>query len=104
VRDNISLIFLLCSILHQPIWARAHSNKFTGRLTDLAGPKRRQYDGLKIALSALSKPRQNLCQVMSNDLGLISNFSRVFLGYFGATLVFGLCGIKFCKTRNTSEL
>jgi hypothetical protein len=42
VQDNISLISLLCSILHQPIWAGARSNKFTGWLTDLAGPKRRQ--------------------------------------------------------------
>jgi hypothetical protein len=32
----------LCSILHQPIWAGARNNKFTGRLTVLAGPKRRQ--------------------------------------------------------------
>jgi hypothetical protein len=42
VRDNISLISLLCSILHQPTWAGTHSNKFTGRLTVLVGPKRRQ--------------------------------------------------------------
>jgi hypothetical protein len=42
VRDNISLISLLCSILHQPIWTGTRSNKFTGRLTVLAGPKRRQ--------------------------------------------------------------
>jgi hypothetical protein len=42
VRDNISHVSLLCSILHQPIWAGARSNKFTGWLTDLAGPKRRQ--------------------------------------------------------------
>jgi hypothetical protein len=42
VQDNISLISLLCSILHQPIWAGARSNKFTGWLTDLAGPKHRQ--------------------------------------------------------------
>jgi hypothetical protein len=42
VRDNISLISLLCSILHQPIWAKTRSNKFTSRLTVLAGPKRRQ--------------------------------------------------------------
>jgi hypothetical protein len=42
VRDNISLIFLLCSILHQPIWAGTRNNKFTGRLTVLVGPKRRQ--------------------------------------------------------------
>jgi hypothetical protein len=42
VRDNISLISLMCSILHQPIWAGTRSNKFTGRLTVLAGPKRQQ--------------------------------------------------------------
>jgi hypothetical protein len=42
VQDNISLISLLCSILHQPIWAGARINKFTGWLTDLAGPKHRQ--------------------------------------------------------------
>jgi hypothetical protein len=42
VQDNISLISLLCSILHQPIWAGARNNKFTRWLTDLAGPKRRQ--------------------------------------------------------------
>jgi hypothetical protein len=32
----------MCSILHQPIWAGTRNNKFTGRLTVLAGPKRRQ--------------------------------------------------------------
>jgi hypothetical protein len=42
VQDNISLIPLLCSILHQPIWAGARSNKFTGWLTNFAGVKRRQ--------------------------------------------------------------
>jgi hypothetical protein len=42
LRDNISLISLLCSILHQPIWAGTRSNKFTARLTVLVGPKRRQ--------------------------------------------------------------
>jgi hypothetical protein len=42
VRDNTSHISLLCSILHQPIWARARNNKFTGQLTVPAGPKRRQ--------------------------------------------------------------
>jgi hypothetical protein len=59
---------------------------------------------VKVALSALFKPRQNPCQIMSNDFGLISNFTRVFLGYFGATLIFGLYGFEFCKTENTSEL
>jgi hypothetical protein len=43
VQNNISLISLLCSILHQPIWAGARNNKFTGWLTDLASPKCRQY-------------------------------------------------------------
>jgi hypothetical protein len=42
VRDNASHISLLCSILHQPIWAGTRNNKFTGWLKDLAGPKRRQ--------------------------------------------------------------
>jgi hypothetical protein len=64
----------------------------------------RRYCGVKIALSALFKPRQNLCQIMSNDFGLISNFTRVFLGYFGATLIFELYGFEFCKTGNTTEL
>jgi hypothetical protein len=41
VRDNLRLISLLCSILHQPIWAGTRSNKFTSRLMVLAGPKRR---------------------------------------------------------------
>jgi hypothetical protein len=42
MHDNISLSSLLCSILHQPIWAGTRNDKFTGRLTVLAGPKRRQ--------------------------------------------------------------
>jgi hypothetical protein len=64
----------------------------------------RRYCGVKIALSALSKPRQNLCQIVSNDFGLSSNFSKVFLGYFGATSIFGLCRFKLWKTGNTSKL
>jgi hypothetical protein len=64
----------------------------------------RRYCGVKIALSALSKQRQNLCQIVSNDFGLISNFSRVFLGYFGATLIFGLYAFELWKIGNTSEL
>jgi hypothetical protein len=42
VRDNTSRVFPLCSILRQPIWAGARSNKFTGRFRDPPGPKRRQ--------------------------------------------------------------
>jgi hypothetical protein len=48
--------------------------------------------------------RQNPCQIVSNDFGLISNFTRVCLGYFGATLIFGLCGFELWKTENTTNL
>jgi hypothetical protein len=41
VRDNTSRISLLCSILRQPIWAGARSDKFIGWLTDPPVPKRR---------------------------------------------------------------
>jgi hypothetical protein len=37
-----------------------------------------RYCGVKLALSELSRLRQKLCQVMSNYLGLGSNFSSVF--------------------------
>jgi hypothetical protein len=63
-----------------------------------------RYGGVKSTLSVLFKPRQNPCQIMSNDFGLISNFTRVCLGYFGATLIFGLCGFEFSKIGKTSEL
>jgi hypothetical protein len=63
-----------------------------------------RYGGVKSALSALFSPRQNPCQIMSNDFSLISNFTRVCLGYFGATLIFGFCGFKLWKIGNTSEL
>jgi hypothetical protein len=46
VQDNISLIPLLCFILHQPIWAGTRNIKFTSRLRVLAGPKRRQHVNL----------------------------------------------------------
>jgi hypothetical protein len=39
VRDNTSCAFPLCSILRQPIWAGAHSDKFTRRSRDPQGPK-----------------------------------------------------------------
>jgi hypothetical protein len=54
--------------------------------------------GVKSALSALFSPRQNPCQIVSNDFGLISNFTRVSLGYFGTTLIFGLW-IRVLKNR-----
>jgi hypothetical protein len=37
-----------------------------------------RYGGGKSAMSEMSKPRQNLCQVVPNDVGLGSNLSRVF--------------------------
>jgi hypothetical protein len=43
---------------------------------DMVGVER--YGGEKSALSELSTPRQKPCQVVSNCLGLGSNFSRVF--------------------------
>jgi hypothetical protein len=42
VRDNTSRVSPLCSVSHQPIWAGARSDKFTGRSRDPLGPKRRQ--------------------------------------------------------------
>jgi hypothetical protein len=35
---------------------------------------------------------------------VLINFTRVFLVYFGATLIFGLYGFEFWKIENTSEL
>jgi hypothetical protein len=63
-----------------------------------------RYGGVKSALSAMFKPRQNSCQIVSNDFGLLSNFTRVCLGYFGTTLIFVLCGFELWKTENISEL
>jgi hypothetical protein len=45
VQDNTRLIFPLCSISHQPIWAGTRSDKFTSRSRDPPGPKHRQLDG-----------------------------------------------------------
>jgi hypothetical protein len=64
----------------------------------------RRYGGVKSVMSALFKPRQNPCQIVPNDFGLVSSITRVFVGYFGATLIFGLCGFEFGNTENTSEL
>jgi hypothetical protein len=41
-RDNTSRVSFLCSILRQPIWTGARSDKFTRRSRDPPGPKRRQ--------------------------------------------------------------
>jgi hypothetical protein len=42
VRDNMSRVSPLCSILRQPIWAGTRSDKFTRRSRDPPGSKRRQ--------------------------------------------------------------
>jgi hypothetical protein len=41
---------------------------------------------------------------MSNDHGLISNFSGVCLGYFGHFLLFGPSGFGASTNVNTSDL
>jgi hypothetical protein len=38
---------------------------------------------------------QKPSQIVSNDFGLISNVTRVCLGYFGAILLFVPCGFEF---------
>ena len=63
-----------------------------------------RYGGGKSAMSEMSKPRQNLCQVVSNDFGFGSNFSRVFYRYFGATLSIGPIGFKFGTKVNMFDL
>jgi hypothetical protein len=66
VQDNISLISPLCSILHQPIWAGTHNDKFTGRLTVLAGPKRRHTS------TDLNPPHVKQQKIFHESLGICS--------------------------------
>jgi hypothetical protein len=63
-----------------------------------------RYGGRKLALSELSRPRQKPCQVVSNDLGLGSNFSRVFYRSLGAILLFGPHGFEVWKQANMFDL
>ena len=63
-----------------------------------------RYCGVKLALSELSRLRQKLCQVMSNDFGLGSNFSRVFYRSLGAILLFGPHGFEVWKKANMFDL
>jgi hypothetical protein len=42
-------------------------------------------------------PRQNLGQNVSNDFGLVSNFTMMCLGYFGTTLSIEPFGFEFWK-------
>jgi hypothetical protein len=59
---------------------------------------------VKLGLSPSWNPRTKPSQVMSNDFGLISNFTRVCLGYFGAILLFGPCGFEFRNKMNVVDL
>jgi hypothetical protein len=63
-----------------------------------------RYCGVKLALSELSSPRQKLCQVVSNDLGLDSNLSRVFYGSLGAIFLIGPYGFEVWKNVNMFDL
>jgi hypothetical protein len=96
VQDIISLIpSRLCSILHQPIWAGARSDKFTSRLTVLAGPKRRQL------------ARQvGACCVLTNTFPLSSRwvaFSSLFSpGWCSASGVLSSCPVTAATTWYSS--
>jgi hypothetical protein len=72
VRDNTSRVSLLCSILRQPIWAGAHSDKihWSAQLRVPRGPKRRQ----------LARQVRAYC-VLTNNFSLSSKwvvFSNLF--------------------------
>jgi hypothetical protein len=49
----------------------------------------------KVGLSLSPNLRQNPCEIMSADFGLISKFPRTCLRYFGAILSIGACGFEF---------
>jgi hypothetical protein len=49
-------------------------------------------------------PRQKLGQNVSNDFGLVSNFTMMCLGYFGATLSIEPFGFEFWKYVNMVDL
>jgi hypothetical protein len=68
VQDNTRLIFPLCSISHQPIWAGTHNDKFTSRSRD---PRVRNADSWR------ARP----CCVLTNTFPLSSrwvDFSDLF--------------------------
>jgi hypothetical protein len=52
----------------------------------------------KVGLSLGLNSRQNPCQIMSPDFGLVLNFPKVCLRYFGATLSIRVCGFEFWYT------
>jgi hypothetical protein len=59
---------------------------------------------VKSGLSPSRNPRPKPSQIMSNDFGLISNFTRACLVYFGAILLFGPCGFEFWNKVNAVDL
>jgi hypothetical protein len=63
-----------------------------------------RYEEVTLGLSPSRNPRPKSSQIMSNDFGLISNFVRVCLGYFGAILLFGPCGFEFWNKVNAVDL
>jgi hypothetical protein len=59
---------------------------------------------VKSGLSPSWNPRPKPSQIMSNNFGLISNSTRVCLGYFGAILLFGPCDFEFWNKVNMFDL
>jgi hypothetical protein len=59
---------------------------------------------VKSGLSPSRNPRPKPIQIMSNDFGLVSNFTRACLGYFGAILLFGPYGFEFWNKVNVVAL
>jgi hypothetical protein len=86
VRDSTSHVFPLCSISRQPIWAGARSDKFTGWLTNLPSPKRRQL------------VRQvGACYVLTNNSPLSSRYV-VFSNLFSAGRCSGSGVLSSCPS------
>jgi hypothetical protein len=59
---------------------------------------------VKSGLSPNRNPRPQPIQIVSNNFGLISNFTRVCLGYFGTIFLFGPCGFEFWNKVNVVAL
>jgi hypothetical protein len=63
-----------------------------------------RYEGAKLGLSPNWNPRPKSSQIVSNNFGLISNFSRVGLGYFCTILLFGPFVFEFWNKVNVVDL
>jgi hypothetical protein len=62
------------------------------------------YEEVKLGLSDQTCLVENGRQNMSNQLGLLSNFSRVFKGSLGAILLIGPFGFEVWKNVNMLDL